>query len=71
MFKVYCEYVYIDSLLEFMSHYGVTYLSGEKSFFEDGVSFIKLLSKHLVGYFSNNMYGYIPVFVIQFRCMQV
>jgi len=30
MCKVYCEYVYIDSLLDFISHYGITYLSGEK-----------------------------------------
>lgn len=58
--KVYCEYVLcIDSLLDFMSHYGITYLlKKNRSIFEHGVSFKKLLSlRHLIGYFSKVCMG--------------
>lgn len=52
-------YLYIDSLLDFMSHYGITYLlEKSKSIFEDAVSFIKLLSLgYLIGYFSKVCMG--------------
>jgi hypothetical protein len=44
MCKICCECVSIDSLLDFMSHYAITYLlEKNKSIFADGVSFIKLL----------------------------
>ena len=51
-----------------MSHYGITYIFGEKPIHLCGWSqFYKTaLSKYLIGYFSNNMYGYIPVFCYTF-----